>query len=152
MSFFDYPIDADTSGAAQVFLADASERDWADLLALADRRLFAAGETVIGTGDTSRSLYLVLDGTLEVLQTGGRLSRSRRIATVGSGSVIGEVAFFDGAARSAEVKAMTAGEVAELTPSDISALASRRPELACAVLLDLGRILAQRLRALQETS
>jgi hypothetical protein len=39
--------------------------------------------------------------------------------------------------------------VAELTPADLAALAARRPELACAVLIDLGRILAQRLRATQ---
>src|ERR1700679_1703558 len=116
VTFFDYPNEQQAAPAGQVFLPDASEQDWADLLALADRRLFETGDTVIGANDTSRSLFLVLSGNLEVMSPGGRLSRPRRLAVVGAGSVIGEMSFFDGAARSAVVKAMTPTEVAELTP------------------------------------
>jgi CRP-like cAMP-binding protein len=155
MAFFDYPTgpapgaDAPSLPAVQVFLADASERDWADLLARTRRRKIPAGEILIGRGSVGRSLFLVVGGTLEV-RLPGRLGRSRTSTTLGPGSVIGEVAFFDGAARTADVVSVTPSEVAELTPDGLSALARHRPELATAVLFDLGRILAQRLRSSQE--
>jgi CRP/FNR family transcriptional regulator, cyclic AMP receptor protein len=158
MSFFDYPTAADpVRGAAapsagaetEVFLADASERDWADLLAHTRRLKVPAGEKLIGRRSLGRSLFMVVDGTLEV-RLPGRFGRSRPSAALGPGSVIGEVAFFDGKARSADVLAVTPSEVAELTREGLSTLARERPELAMSVLLDLGRILAQRLRSTQE--
>jgi CRP-like cAMP-binding protein len=60
------------------------------------------------------------------------------------------LSFFDGAARSADVKAVTASEVAEITAGDSAELAVRHPEPAWSALIDLGRILAQRLRATEE--
>jgi CRP-like cAMP-binding protein len=154
MAFFDYPTGPAPGApaappAVEVFLPDASERDWADLLAHTRRRKVPAGETLIGRGSVGRSLYLVVAGTLEV-RLPRRLGRSRTSTTIEAGSVIGEVAFFDGAARSADVVSVTPSEVAELTPDGLSALAQQRPQLATAVLLDLGRILAHRLRSSQE--
>jgi CRP/FNR family transcriptional regulator, cyclic AMP receptor protein len=66
--------------------------------------------------------------------------------------VLGEVAFFDGQPRSADVIAATVAHIAELTPENLLELAQHRPRLATAALLDLGRILAQRLRRREEDS
>jgi CRP-like cAMP-binding protein len=99
----------------------------------------------------SRSLYLVVEGTLEVLPGGSKRPRgtSRRIVTVGAGSVLGEISFFDSGHRSADVRAVTAVEMAELRLDDFGALAEEDPRLGLQVLFDLGRILAQRLRQAQ---
>jgi CRP/FNR family transcriptional regulator, cyclic AMP receptor protein len=76
----------------------------------------------------------------------------RRIATISDGSVIGELSFFDGAPRSALVRALTPALLAELSPSEFDALAEANPSLARQLLFDLGRILAQRLRAAHDAS
>ena len=154
MAFFDYPgteDSPDTVPAAEVFLPDASDRDWAVLFRHCRRRRFETGQTVIEAGADSRSLYLVVDGSLEVLAPvpGRREGRYRRIVTVGAGSILGEMAFFDSAGRSAMVRATTPVVVDELTPTDFDALADEDPGLARQILFDLGRILAQRLRKAQ---
>jgi CRP-like cAMP-binding protein len=95
-------------------------------------------------------LYLVLEGQLEVLADHGR-RRRRRIASVGAGSAIGELSFFDGGARSALVRGDARG-APELSPAEFDALAASSPDLARPLLFDLGRILAHRLRAAQQTT
>ena len=106
MSFFDYPSEVPATpatGTVDVLLADASEADWATLLAHTQTRRFDPGEVIMTDGEVDRSLYLVLEGELEVMAPRGRRGY-RKIAVVGAGSVIGELAFFDGGARSALVR------------------------------------------------
>jgi CRP-like cAMP-binding protein len=103
---------------------------------------------VVTAGERERSLFLVLEGELEVLADQGR-RRQRRIAAIAAGSVLGELSFFDGGARSATVRTTTPALLAELSPTEFDALAAANPELAKRLLLDLGRILAQRLRDTQ---
>jgi CRP/FNR family transcriptional regulator, cyclic AMP receptor protein len=154
MAFFDYPgteVATSTEQAPEVFLPEASDSDWSLLLRHCRRRRFDAGEAVISAGAISRSLYLVVDGTLEVLPQGAKrgIGRPQRVITVGAGSVLGEMSFFDSGQRSALVRAMTPVEVAELRLDDFDALAEEDPRLGLQILFDLGRILAQRLRRAQ---
>jgi CRP-like cAMP-binding protein len=92
-------------------------------------------------GERAQSLYIVARGALEVRRG------AKRIARVPEGSVFGEQAFFDGEPRSASVVATSDGELLELGADALEQLAARDPQLARAVLFELGRILSQRLRA-----
>lgn len=150
MSFFDYPNQPPAaSSRVELLLGDASDDEWAMLLRHARQRRFSPSETVVTAGSWEQSLYIVLEGQLEVLAPRGRRGY-RRIASVEAGSVIGELSFFDGGARSALVRAVTPAVLAELSRADFDALAMASPDLARRLLLDLGRILAQRLRAVQQ--
>jgi CRP/FNR family transcriptional regulator, cyclic AMP receptor protein len=152
VSFFDYPNETPAApGPADQLLADASEEDWATLLEHTRYRRFGPGDAVVTAGAWDQSLYLVLEGQLEVLVDRGRRGY-RRVASIAAGSVIGELAFFDGGARSALVRAVTPAVLAELSPTEFDALALASPDLARRLLFDLGRILAQRLRAVQQTA
>jgi CRP/FNR family transcriptional regulator, cyclic AMP receptor protein len=152
VSFFDYPNETPASpGHADELLADASDEEWAAVLEHTRYRRFGPGDAVVTAGAWDQSLYLVLEGQLEVLEDRGRRGY-RRIASIGTGSVIGELAFFDGGARSALVRAATPAVLAELSPAEFDALALARPDLARRLLFDLGRILARRLRAVQQTA
>jgi CRP/FNR family transcriptional regulator, cyclic AMP receptor protein len=151
VSFFDYPNEAPTTGKVDVLLADASDDEWATLLEHTRYRRLGPGDAIVTAGEQDQSLYLVLEGQLEVLAPHGR-RRYRRIASVGAGSVIGELSFFDGGARSASVRATTDAVLAELSPAEFEALAVANPVLARRLLFDLGRILAQRLRAAQRAA
>jgi CRP/FNR family transcriptional regulator, cyclic AMP receptor protein len=147
MSFFDYPTSGPESPPpAQVLLADASEADWATLLDFTQARRFGAGQDVLRAGGGGRSLYLLLEGTVEVVGREARFGRKRPGIRLDAGSVVGELSFFDGAPRSAGVRALTAAVLAELTPEGFENLVAGHPDLARRLLLDLGRILAGRLR------
>lgn len=147
MSFFDYPgAGPEAPPQAAVLLPDASEADWATLLEFTRALRFGAGQDVLQAGGGGRSLYLLLEGTLEVLTPPARFGRQRRIGRLEAGSVVGEVSFFDGAPRSAGVRALTPVVLAEMTLQDFDRLAGDHPGLARSLLLDLGRILAGRLR------
>jgi CRP/FNR family transcriptional regulator, cyclic AMP receptor protein len=152
VTFFDYPNETPSPpGTAGQLLADASEEEWATLLDHTRYRRFGPGDAVVTAGAWDQSLYLVLEGQLEVLVDRGRRGH-RRVASIDAGSVIGELAFFDGGARSALVRAVTSAVLAELSPAEFDALAMTNPDLARRLLFDLGRILAQRLRAVQQTA
>ncbi|MGH3259591.1 MAG: Crp/Fnr family transcriptional regulator [Streptosporangiaceae bacterium] len=147
MSFFDYPTSGPESPPpAQVLLADASEAEWTTLLDFTQARRFGAGQDVLQAGGGGRSLYLLLEGTLDVVTPATRFGRKRPRGRLEAGSVVGELSFFDGEPRSAGVRALTTVVLAELTPDGFDGLAAGHPDLARRLLLDLGRILAGRLR------
>jgi CRP/FNR family transcriptional regulator, cyclic AMP receptor protein len=147
MSFFDYPTAGpEALPPAQVLLADASEADWTALLDFTQARRFGAGQEVLHAGGGGRSLYLLLEGTLEVVTPPTRFGRKRPLGRLEAGSVVGEVSFFDAEPRSAGVRALTPVVLAELTAEGFDGLVAKHPDLARRLLLDLGRILAGRLR------
>jgi CRP-like cAMP-binding protein len=142
-SFFDYSGDGDRPEL--VFLGDRGEEDWARLLRFAERRRIRAGETLIREGEIDRSLYLLSEGRLEVL-----LGDALRLAVIEPGSVVGELAFLDGQPRSATIRALEDGEFVRLGFEGFEVLAAHYPELGRAILLDLARIVAIRLRDTNE--
>ncbi len=152
MSFFDYPGEpAAPAGETARLLGDATDEEWAVLLKHTRYHRFSPGDTVLEYGAAEQSLHLVIEGELEVLAPHGRRGW-RRIAMTRAGSVIGELSFFDGGIRSAQVRALTPALLAELTPADFNALSAANPSLAWRLLFDLGRILAERLRAATSAS
>lgn len=153
MSFFDYPTGGESVRSAeqqeQYFLSACSEDDWSLLLAHAHRRRFHAGEPVMQSDHAEQAFYLVIEGTIEAVRPQGLRGRPRPLATYGAGTVIGELSFFDGRPLGALVRGVTDGELARLGVEDLDALAQARPELARAILFDLGRIVAGQLRKAQ---
>jgi CRP/FNR family transcriptional regulator, cyclic AMP receptor protein len=150
-SFFDYPspaaaAHADRAQATDVLLPDASEADWTAILEFTHARRFGPGQSILEAGGPGGSLYLVLEGSIEVLAPGTRLGRSRRVGLLEPGSVVGEVSFFDGEPRSMGVRALTAAVLAEMSPGNFQDLFAAHPDLGRQLLMDLGRILAGRLR------
>jgi CRP/FNR family cyclic AMP-dependent transcriptional regulator len=146
-SFFDYPgTEQAPAQNALVFLPDLRDEDWEKILAHTVTRRFSAGDMVIQIGEIDRALYIISEGTLETLIPHGNGRTMRRVNTIEAGSVIGEMAFFDGLPRSASVRALTDGEYLRLSYDAFEVLAAREPALARAILFDLGRILANRVR------
>jgi CRP/FNR family transcriptional regulator, cyclic AMP receptor protein len=88
-------------------------------------------------------------GKLEVLLPTER-GEFRRYSLIEPKSVTGEVAFVDGRPRTATVRAVTDGDLLRLSFESYEVLAARYPELGRAILLDLGRILAAKLRQASE--
>jgi CRP-like cAMP-binding protein len=129
--------------SALVFLAAWNDHDWEKLLAHTEILHFRAGEMVIQAGESDRTLYIVAQGRLEVLLGDARV---RRIATIETGSVVGEQVFLDGQPRSASVRALTDGKILRLSLEAFEIFAAHEPHLGMAFLFDLARILSLRLR------
>ena len=141
-SYFDYPSQPDDDSENQlIFLVDWNDEDWDRLLAHMEIQRFRTGDLVIRVTDQDRALYIVAEGRLEVVT-----SKGRSIAVIEAGSVVGEQVFLDGQFRSANVKALTNGDLLRLSLNAFELFATKEPDLARRFLFDLGRILSLRLR------
>jgi len=127
-------------------LPDWGDAEWRTLFAVTTPRSFKASEVVIQRGVADRVLYFVAAGSLEVGVTYMDGVSVSPIAKIAAGSVIGEQSFFDGQPRSANVWAVTGGELLCLSLEQFNALSESKPGLARDLLFALGRILSLRLR------
>jgi CRP/FNR family transcriptional regulator, cyclic AMP receptor protein len=136
-----------SSAASEALLLPKwSDEDWKQLFRFTSIRIVRAGDALIRHGEPDRTLYLVLHGELEVIVRAGDGLSMGRVALVGAGSVLGELAFFDGGPRSAGAWAIDDSDVAAMTPDQYAAFEKSSPVLARELLFALGRILAVRLR------
>ena len=65
-NYFAYP-GTDAASDDLVFLQQRSEEDWARLLDHCELLRFRAGDLIIRAGEQDRSLYIIVEGTLEIL-------------------------------------------------------------------------------------
>ena len=131
--------------AQRGFLADLHEADQAVVLQYTQARLYMPGDFAVRLGEVDRSFFIISLGSFEVLvpSDGGR----RRVRVLEPGDLFGEVGFFDGLPRSADVVALEASEALVLTQAAFQRLRLTHPRLALRFVLDLGRILGERFRA-----
>jgi CRP-like cAMP-binding protein len=129
-------------------LSDVLDGEWTDLIACMERRRFPANARILQAGDSDRSLYLIAAGNVKVIVETPK--GPRHVASIGEGSVFGEMAFFDGAPRSAHVFADQEVEVLSLSVKRFEQVAAWHPHIAYKLLMDLGRVLSRRLRQLNQ--
>ena len=129
-----------------LLLADWRDDDWRELFRFTAVRTVKASDALIRHGEPDRTLYFVLRGELEIVVRSADGLTMGRVARVGAGSVLGELAFFDGGPRSAAAWAVSDCEVAAMSPDQYAAFAQNHGERARDLLFALGRILALRLR------
>ena len=144
--FLVFVEEAHEDSADLLFMPEATASDWATVFSHAEVRRVGAGLALMQAGEDDRALYLLTEGTVGV-----RLPRDESaFKTIDAPSVVGELAFFDGRPRSATLDAVTDVEVVRLDEAGFERLAAAAPELAHAMLRDLARILALRLRMASE--
>jgi CRP/FNR family transcriptional regulator, cyclic AMP receptor protein len=129
-----------------LWLPDWRDEDWSLLFGFMDIRKVLSGDALIRRGEPDRTLYFVLRGELEIIVQSSDGFTMGRVARVGAGAVLGELAFFDGGPRSATAWAVTPCEVAAMSPDQYGAFELASPGLAHTLLFALGRSLATRLR------
>lgn len=146
MGLFDYPgTESQDKALTEItFLGELSEAEWARILRLVETRQFRAGEDLIRTGEKDDSFYILTNGEVDVVIDGGSVQTT--LATITEGSVFGEISFFDREPRSATIRAKSQGSAVRITRENFDNLAAWEPNIARQILLDLGRILAIRLR------
>ncbi|MGH8619200.1 MAG: Crp/Fnr family transcriptional regulator [Burkholderiales bacterium] len=120
--------------------------EWERVFRQGLRRSLTAHEVLIQSGATDRSLHFVVGGDFEVGITYVDGMSMSTVAQINAGTVIGEQSFFDGHPRSANVWAVSEGEVLTLPFDAFERLAAEEPALARDLTFALARVLSLRLR------
>ena len=112
-----------------------------DILRHADDALpFPAGSMILEEGRPGTLMYVVKEGTADILVAG------KVVATVGEGEVFGELSLIDDGARSAAVMARTDCQVIAVDEKRFLFLVQQTPYFALQVM----RVLAERLRHMND--
>jgi small-conductance mechanosensitive channel len=114
-------------GAAPLF-RDLPEDLLEDLAHAAEALSFSSGERVVVEGESGDSCYVVDRGTLEVLVGGD--SHRRRVATLASGDLFGEMSLLTGEPRTATVRALEDALLVRVGAEALRGALQRSPDLA----------------------
>lgn len=103
------------------------------------------GQVIFKQGSSAESMCLVLSGELEVLKAtkDGTLVK---IATIGDGQSVGEMALVDGMVRSATVKASMLTTIVVLKRSDFDEVMQQYPRIAAKLMKGIARHISINLR------
>ncbi len=108
---------------------------------------FKKGEHIINQGDAADSLYFITRGRVDVRVPIKGRAESHRVSTIEAGKApFGELALLDGGARTADVVAAADTEVLMLDKGKFDDFGKSEPEIHRALILAVGRSLADRLR------
>ena len=100
---------------------------------------FKAGDTIIREGDEGDTAFFIVSGSVEVLVgTGGR-----RVGTLETGEVFGEMCLIEPGPRSATIVAQTDVECLETSYEEFTASIEDHPQRAIAFMKTLVRRLRQ---------
>jgi CRP-like cAMP-binding protein len=129
-------------------VAYLDDQEHARLLAATEVAEAGAGDFLLHKGSPSRSLLLVEEGEIEIVDES--MGETVVLGRVGPGSVVGEVGFLDGELRTHHVRAGTACRVRRLTREGLLALAPAEPRLFAKVTIALASLVARRFRSALE--
>jgi CRP-like cAMP-binding protein len=106
-----------------------------------------AGDLITRAGIGQREMFVILEGACEVE------GASKRIALLEKGDLFGEIAFFsESGERTATVRALSACKLLVLRQKFLDELTTNDPEAACQILLNVSRIMAERMGAMVRTA
>jgi CRP-like cAMP-binding protein len=115
------------------------------LLAVTEAVTVEEGDSILGKGSPSRSLILVEEGELAVVEDS--LGETVVLAVIGPGGVVGEVGFVDGEVRTHDVVAAGPARLRRLTRERLLELVRDDAPLFAKLTVSLAEILARRFRS-----
>ena len=99
-----------------------------------------AGDLITRAGIGQREMFVILEGACEVE------GAAERIALLEKGDLFGEIAFFsESGERTATVRALSDCKLLVLRQKFLEELTTNDPEAACQILLNVSRIMAERM-------
>lgn len=128
---------------------DLSASDRLDLFGVSERQTFRHGEVIIKEGDEGDALFVILSGSVQV-EKATLDRRQEALMSLGVGECFGELTLVDRKPRSATVRALADTEVAVLRRDALDGVFARAPGIHRRVLENLVKIMAGRLRRVDE--
>ena len=128
-------------------LAELAEKDLEGLLEISREEDFEAGRRINHEGDVGDTMYLLLEGTVDVLKT-TLYGEEYVCATLKDEyhCVFGEMALIDHDKRSATVEAKTACRTLSVTAEDFQKYCRQNPSAGCELILFIAVNLCRNLR------
>jgi CRP-like cAMP-binding protein len=106
-----------------------------------DRRFVPAGQLVIEQGCIGNRAFLIERGKVEVFMR-DRMGHTVKIAEVGAGSIIGEMALLDGGVRTASIRTLEDSTLIAISPQEIEESAGQPG----GILQKMMKVMAERLK------
>lgn len=128
------------------FLDGASDDELKQLIGVMTEREFSRGDIVCSEGDPGDRMWLIVKGSVSVRLRIVRDASTRRIAGLGRGTTVGEMALVESVPRSATIVADEDVTCYELPRETFDVLLKDHPALATKLLGNLAREMARRLR------
>lgn len=116
--------------------AGCSKRELAELATLADEIDLPEGKELTKEGAIGREFFVLIEGTAEVRR------KKKKIATLGPGDFLGEIALVHRSPRTATVKATSPVRVLVVTEGKFRNVLERHPQIQLKVLQALAERLA----------
>ena len=106
-------------------------------------RTYKQDEHVFRTGEPGVGLYVIMEGSVEIYQD--RDEYRHEYAVLYPGEFFGEIALLDDLPRTASARARSYSELLGFYRPDLLNLLARNPALAGSVILNIARLIGQRL-------
>jgi CRP/FNR family cyclic AMP-dependent transcriptional regulator len=113
-----------------------SAKELAEVAAIADELDLPEGGELIREGDVGREFFVIVEGEVVVTKKG------RKLATLGRGDFLGEIALVSGAPRTASAKTTAPTRALVIRDRDFRTLLRRAPHIQLKVLQALADRLA----------
>lgn len=110
-----------------------------------EKRRVAAGEKIFARGDTGDELFLIRRGAVRIVLPIAA-QQQHHLGTFGRGAFFGEMAFLDGAVRSADAVAFSDVELYVLSRRVFDKFAEEHKRVALGLMEGIASVLASRLR------
>lgn len=120
----------------------------AKLEAAAEQLELQRGDYLLRRGDPGGDVFLLVDGTLEVVDS--RSTPQVIVSVITPGQMVGDMAFVDDSPRSADVRAGLDAQVLRWTRDDLRSLLGRDPALAARFYEVIARLASVRLRRITD--
>jgi cAMP-dependent protein kinase regulator len=123
------PVSAPEDGTGRdSLLARLGEREFESVMKALELRDFLAGETIVEEGEPGGSLFVLVEGSVEVVRT-VKSGRRRTVAFLGEGDFFGELSLLPDMPRLASVKAFERTAVLELKREQLDRLVQAHPNV-----------------------
>jgi len=119
-----------------------SDKDLENIVRLTHERTYKKDENIFKKLAPAEGMYVILNGSIEINDP----DSGNVFANLESGDFFGELALLDEEPRSASALATSPSRLIGFFRTDLLTLIERSPELGNKVLLNLARVLGERLR------
>lgn len=104
----------------------------------------AKGGVIFRIGDPGTFMAFIVSGSIRAFRG------EHTIAMLTGGNSFGEMSLVDDEPRSASIEALTESDILVLTTLDFNALLQSHPDIASRILVQVSRVLSQRVRYLNQ--
>jgi len=118
------------------------------LAALLNEVSWETGDTVFSVGDAGDSMYVVIDGAVEVYALAGDVEKL--FMTARAGAALGMLGLIDRGARPGTARAVEPTTALELGGDALDGLRAEHPAVAAALLTGMGEVIGRQVRVLVE--